>query len=260
MANGGGGPRSRNVRVEALRLAAIVGISLFHTMMPWTAQALCDPQTGCGPIGEALGSDPVMLTVLGVISLMGAWGNHVFFMISGLYLVPSLARRSTQVGYWLSSARGTVRRVLAIAVYVAVVAVAAARRDVTVLGALSYKSTSAASMALAFLPLMACAMGAGREGEDLAGASRRSGSSGSVAERYTAWLAAGILGFYIVQSVFASVVMDAGIQGMLASVVSAGGGWALLAAGVAVSVAYVVAVTVADGLIRRPLLRWMRLG
>ncbi|GAA0637710.1 acyltransferase family protein [Bifidobacterium pullorum] len=400
MANGGGGPRSRNVRVEALRLAAIVGISLFHTMMPWTAQALCDPQTGCGPIGEALGSDPVMLTVLGVISLMGAWGNHVFFMISGLYLVPSLARRSTQVGYWLSSARGTVRRVLAIAVSVAVVAVfalacdawvtplarvhelwqwtlglefvwlyaafaavapvlawllrrmpararvavvgvvvavvmllngyiafvspgdaargltdwrkwmsavtyaaafalagvagmseapraadlerrrrrwlaasavvavavlavvtvAAARRDVTVLGALSYKSTSAASMALAFLPLMACAMGAGREGEDLAGASRRSGSSGSVAARCTAWLAAGILGFYIVQSVFASVVMDAGIQGMLASVVSAGGGWALLAAGVAVSVAYVVAVTVADGLIRRPLLRWMRLG
>lgn len=83
---------------EALRLAAIVGISLFHTMMPWTAQALCDPQAGCGPIGEALGSDPVMLTVLGVISLMGAWGNHVFFMISGLYLVPSLARRSTQVG------------------------------------------------------------------------------------------------------------------------------------------------------------------
>ena len=129
MANGGGGPRSRNVRVEALRLAAIVGISLFHTMMPWTAQALCDPQAGCGPIGEALGSDPVMLTVLGVISLMGAWGNHVFFMISGLYLVPSLARRSTQVGYWLSSARGTVRRVLAIAVSVAVVAVFALACD-----------------------------------------------------------------------------------------------------------------------------------
>lgn len=92
-------PRAvRNARVEALRLAAIVGISLFHTMMPWTAQALCDPAAGCSRIGDMLGSDPAVLAVLGVIALMGAWGNHVFFMISGFYLIPSLARRSTQAG------------------------------------------------------------------------------------------------------------------------------------------------------------------
>ena len=157
----------RNVRVEALRLAAIVGISLFHTMMPWTAQALCDPAAGCSRIGDLLGSEPAVLAVLGVIALMGAWGNHVFFMISGFYLIPSLARRSTQAGYWLDALRGTVRRVLVIA-------------------QLSYKSTSAASMALAFLLVMVCASGAGGEGVDLARASREAGASGSVAARAVA--------------------------------------------------------------------------
>ena len=52
-------------------------------MMPWTAQALCDPAAGCSRIGDMLGSDPTVLAVLGIIALMGAWGNHVFFMISG---------------------------------------------------------------------------------------------------------------------------------------------------------------------------------
>ena len=127
-------PRAvRNVRVEALRLAAIVGISLFHTMMPWTAQALCDPAAGCSRIGDMLGSDPAVLAVLGVIALMGAWGNHVFFMISGFYLIPSLARRSTQAGYWLDALRGTVRRVLVIAVSVVLVAVVALAFDAWVM-------------------------------------------------------------------------------------------------------------------------------
>ena len=127
-------PRAvRNVRVEAMRLAAIVGISLFHTMMPWTAQALCDPAAGCSQIGDMLGSDPTVLAVLGIIALMGAWGNHVFFMISGFYLIPSLARRSTQAGYWLDALRGTVRRVLVIAVSVALVAVVALAFDAWVM-------------------------------------------------------------------------------------------------------------------------------
>ena len=401
-------PRAvRNARVEALRLAAIVGISLFHTMMPWTAQALCDPAGGCSRIGGMLGSDPAVLAVLGVIALMGAWGNHVFFMISGFYLIPSLARRSTQAGYWLDALRGTVRRVLVIAVSVALVAVvalafdawvmplvnvhlvwqgtlgiefvglyaafvavapvlacllrrvparirvavacvlvvalvmvngyvafvspgdaatrgladwrkwmsaityavsfaiagvagmsgaprpadlprwrrrwmkalaavaavvltveavAAIRRDVTLIAQLSYKSTSAASMALAFLPVMVCASGSGGAGVDLARASREAGTSGSVAARAVAWLASGILGFYIVQSVFGTVAMDIAIQGLLADVTrwaASGGGAAglwLLAAGTAVSVGYVVVVAVLDGLIRRPVLRMLRLG
>ena len=401
-------PRAvRNARVEALRLAAIVGISLFHTMMPGTAQALCDPAAGCSRIGDMLGSDPAVLAVLGVIALMGAWGNHVFFMISGFYLIPSLARRSTQAGYWLDALRGTVRRVLVIAVSVALVAVvalafdawvmplvnvhlvwqwtlgiefvwlyaafvavapvlacllrrvparirvavacvlvvalvmvngyvafvspgdaatrgladwrkwmsaityavsfaiagvagmsgaprpadlprwrrrwmkalaavaavvltveavAAIRRDVTLIAQLSYKSTSAASMALAFLPVMVCASGSGGAGVDLARASREAGTSGSVAARAVAWLASGILGFYIVQSVFGTVAMDIAIQGLLADVTrwaASGGGAAglwLLAAGTAVSVGYVVVVAVLDGLIRRPVLRMLRLG
>lgn len=400
-------PRAvRNVRVEALRLAAIVGISLFHTMMPWTAQALCDPAAGCSRIGDLLGSEPAVLAVLGVIALMGAWGNHVFFMISGFYLIPSLARRSTQAGYWRDALRGTVRRVLVIAVSVALVAVvalafdawvmplvnvhlvwqwtlgiefvwlyaafvavapvlacllrrvparirvavacvlvvalvmvngyvafvspgdaatrgltdwrkwmsaityavsfaiagvagmsgaprpadlprwrrrwmkalvavaaavltveavAAICRDVTLIAQLSYKSTSAASMALAFLLVMVCAAGPGGEGVDLARASRGAGTSGSVTARAVAWLASGILGFYIVQSVFGTVAMDVAIQGLLADVTrwAASGGAAglwLLAAGTAVSVGYVVVVAVLDGLIRRPVLRMLRLG
>lgn len=396
----------RNVRVEALRLAAIVGISLFHTMMPWTAQALCDPAAGCSRIGDMLGSDPTVLAVLGVIALMGAWGNHVFFMISGFYLIPSLARRSTQAGYWRDALRSTVRRVLVIAVSVVLVAVvalafdawvmplvnvhlvwqwtlgiefvwlyaafvavapvlacllrrvparirvavacvlvvalvmvngyvafvspgdaatrgltdwrkwmsaityavsfaiagvagmsgaprpadlprwrrrwmkalvavaavvltveavAAIRRDVTLIAQLSYKSTSSASMALAFLLVMVCAAGPGGEGVDLARASRGAGTSGSVTARAVAWLASGILGFYIVQSVFGTVAMDVAIQGLLADVTrwAASGGAAglwLLAAGTAVSVGYVVVVAVLDGLIRRPVLRMLRLG
>lgn len=401
-------PRAvRNVRVEAMRLAAIVGISLFHTMMPWTAQALCDPAAGCSQIGDMLGSDPTVLAVLGIIALMGAWGNHVFFMISGFYLIPSLARRSTQAGYWRDALRGTVRRVLVIAVSVVLVAVvalafdawvmplvnvhlvwqwtlgiefvwlyaafvavapvlacllrrvparvrvavacvlvvalvmvngyvafvspgdaatrgltdwrkwmsaityavsfaiagvagmsraprpadlprwrcrwvkalvavaavvltveavAAMRRDVTVIAQLSYKSTSAASMALAFLLVMVCAAGPGGEGVDLARASRGAGTSGSMTARAVAWLASGILGFYIVQSVFGTVAMDVAIQGLLADVTrwaASGGGAAglwLLAAGTAVSVGYVVVVAVLDGLIRRPVLRMLGLG
>lgn len=401
-------PRAvRNVRVEALRLVAIVGISLFHTMMPWTAQALCDPAAGCSWIGDLLGSEPAVLAVLGVIALMGAWGNHVFFMISGFYLIPSLARRSTQAGYWRDALRSTVRRVLVIAVSVVLVAVvalafdawvmplvnvhlvwqwtlgiefvwlyaafvavapvlacllrrvparirvavacvlvvalvmvngyvafvspgdaatrgltdwrkwmsaityavsfaiagvagmsgaprpadlprwrrrwmkalvavaavvlmveavAAIRRDVTLIAQLSYKSTSSASMALAFLLVMVCAAGPGGEGVDLARASRGAGTSGSVTARAVAWLASGILGFYIVQSVFGTVAMDVAIQGLLADVTrwaASGGGAAglwLLAEGTAVSVGYVAVVAVLDGLIRRPVLRMLRLG
>ena len=50
-------------------------------------------------------------------------------MISGFYLIPSLARRSTQAGYWLDALRGTVRRVLVIAVSVVLVAVVALAFD-----------------------------------------------------------------------------------------------------------------------------------
>ena len=152
------------------------------------------------------------------------------------------------------------------AVVLTVEAVAAIRRDVTLIAQLSYKSTSAASMALAFLLVMVCASGSGGGSVDLARASREAGASGSVAARAVAWLASGILGFYIVQSVFGTVAMDIVIQGLLADVTrwaASGGGAAglwLLAEGTAVSVGYVVVVAVLDGLIRRPVLRMLRLG
>lgn len=115
---GAGGARRaappRNLRIEALRLLAIVGISLFHTMMPWTALALCEPQA-CTPDGALLSSTPVMLAPMGLIALLGAWGNHVFYMISGFFLIPSLARRSDAPGYWRSAAVATARRLAVVA-------------------------------------------------------------------------------------------------------------------------------------------------
>jgi hypothetical protein len=50
------------------------------------------------------------MTVLGLINLLGSWGNHVFFMISGFFLIPSLAASSRQFGYWRSQIVPTSRR------------------------------------------------------------------------------------------------------------------------------------------------------
>ena len=86
-----------------------------------------------GKILATLATHVLQVLVLGVIALMGAWGNHVFFMISGFYLIPSLARRSTQAGYWPDALRGTVRRVLVIAVSVVLVAVVALAFDAWVM-------------------------------------------------------------------------------------------------------------------------------
>lgn len=416
---GAGGARRaappRNLRIEALRLLAIVGISLFHTMMPWTALALCEPQA-CTPDGALLSSTPVMLAPMGLIALLGAWGNHVFYMISGFFLIPSLARRSDAPGYWRSAAVATARRlavvaasmafyaaiafavdawivplpgvatlgrwtlglefvwlyagfvavapalawvlrraprravvpaaalllaaVFALNAYIAFVApgdvaargltdwrkwmsavtyaasfaaagvvgmtpaargaaarrrrnmgrlglaavlaatvlvevVAACLRDVALIGALSFKSTSALSflLALAALWCAATAGGAGDGVRDLAQAARlpAGGADRPAAARWAGRavgaLASGILGFYIVQSVFSSVFMDAGIQPLLAAVwrrASAalgvgGGSVAFLLAALACSAAFVVLVAAADRGVRQPVMRLLRL-
>ena len=399
----------RNIRVESLRLAAIIGISLFHTMTPWTAQALCETNT-CSQAGEALASSPGIVTILGVIALLGSWGNHVFFMISGFYLLPSLARRSTRPRYWSEAAQSTFRRVLAIVVsvvFVALVALvfdrwvmplvnvrllwqwtlaiefvwlyaafimmapivawlmrrmtprarvavcsvlvivvmalnvyvafvapgdvaargltdwrkwmsaityvigfvsagaagmmpapraerlpatrrhwvmltvvimlitvavelwAAIRRDMPLIGQLSYKSTSPLAMALACTLVISCALGAAsREDEDLATASCHTGLRRGVIGRVVGWLASGILGFYIVQSVFSVIAMDAGIQRILDATMRWGMirfgalevSLLLLAVAMALSVGYVLIVLAIDGWTRRPILRAVGLG
>lgn len=106
---------ARNARIEALRLVAIAGIAVFHTFQPWFSYALAgdwDPA-------------PLTLAALGVVSLLGSFGNHVFFLVSGLFLVPRAAAASTEPGYWAAQARATARRAAAILASVALYAAVA---------------------------------------------------------------------------------------------------------------------------------------
>lgn len=109
------GARSRNPRIEALRLIAILGIAVFHIFQPWF-DALTNGSWSPSP---ALG------TALGSVSLLGAYGNDVFFLISGYFLVPRAGRRARSGGYWPSQATAAFRRALPILATVAVYAVVA---------------------------------------------------------------------------------------------------------------------------------------
>lgn len=106
---------SRNPRIEALRLVAIAGIALFHTFQPWFSAAT-DGSWAAGPL---------ITWALGCVSLLGAYGNHVFFLISGLFLVPRAAQASTTAGYWPDQVRKTGRRALTILASVALYALVA---------------------------------------------------------------------------------------------------------------------------------------
>ena len=105
----------RNQRIELLRLVAIVGIAVFHTFQPWFAAAT----------DGTWQAEPVTLVLLGCISLLGAFGNHVFFLISGHFLIPRAATAATKPGYWPDQLRRTGRRALPILATVALYAVLA---------------------------------------------------------------------------------------------------------------------------------------
>lgn len=91
--------------MEALRLVAAAGIAVFHTFMPWF-----DLMTSADGLGAVLAGRPAAATLLGFIDLLGAYGNNVFFLISGLFLVPEAARASRDAGYWALQGKKTVRR------------------------------------------------------------------------------------------------------------------------------------------------------
>jgi peptidoglycan/LPS O-acetylase OafA/YrhL len=115
-------PRAqRDVHVEILRLCAIVGIAIFHTFQPWfnsVAYGINSPAHT-----STLAVSSFALFLLGCISLLGAMGNSIFYMISGYFLLPRMARQSDQSGYWIHQLKVTVRRVAVIAVSVALYAV-----------------------------------------------------------------------------------------------------------------------------------------
>lgn len=73
---------SRNTSIEALRLVAVAGITIFHTFQ-WTFQATC---VGL-PEYAALTVFPYS-GALGFINLLGCWANEVFFMSRDTSLFP----------------------------------------------------------------------------------------------------------------------------------------------------------------------------
>ena len=102
----------RDARIEALRLVAIAGIAVFHTFQPWFAAATDGSWDAGAPT----------LWALGMISLLGAFGNHVFFMVSGLFLVPGATAAARRKTGWRSQATRTARRALTILASVALYA------------------------------------------------------------------------------------------------------------------------------------------
>ena len=97
---------AREPRVEALRLVAAASIAVFHTFMPWFYEF-----THCYGLGAYIVDNPVTTPLLGFFNLLGAFGNNVFFFISGLFLVPAAARASLQGGYWAAQRAKTAARV-----------------------------------------------------------------------------------------------------------------------------------------------------
>lgn len=115
-------PRAkRDVHVEILRLCAIVGIAVFHTFQPWFNSIAYGVSSDAHT--QTLECSTFALFLLGCISLLGAMGNSVFYMISGYFLLPRMARDSDQHGYWSRQLKVTLRRAAVIAVSVALYAI-----------------------------------------------------------------------------------------------------------------------------------------
>ena len=101
---------TRQLSIELLRIAAICGIAIFHTFQPWFEARMSSGGTPVEMPFAALGDLGVgPLTILACIDQLGAWGNHVFVMISGFFLLPRCASMP-----WHTQIQRTGRRVLAL--------------------------------------------------------------------------------------------------------------------------------------------------
>ena len=112
--------RARDPRIEALRLAAILAIAVFHTFQPLFARTAAWVQLGdaaaaqaaaaAGDPAAAFALCPPAAGALGFINLLGAFGNCAFFAISGFFLIPAAASAAGRDSYWRDQARRCVRR------------------------------------------------------------------------------------------------------------------------------------------------------
>ncbi len=110
---------TRQYSIELLRAVAITAIAIFHTFLPYneTAEALSHIYNGGA------------LTALGWIGFLGAAGNHVFFLISGYFLIPRCAQALTHPSWAAFRAQcaksfGRALRLLAILLFYALILLA----------------------------------------------------------------------------------------------------------------------------------------
>ena len=103
--------------VEVLRVCALLGIAVFHTFQNWFGAVASGEATSWGV--AATFYQPTSLAVMGCIDQLGAWGNHVFFLISGYFLLPSALREAKTADGAERSADKTVRRAASILATVA---------------------------------------------------------------------------------------------------------------------------------------------
>lgn len=106
--------RTRILSVEILRVVSMLGIAVFHTFKPWFEQLTTGDMANVHlPVDPLmLGSlmHPIPLLVLGFIDQLGAWGNHVFIMISGCFLLPRAIEYASSDGADASQRQQTARR------------------------------------------------------------------------------------------------------------------------------------------------------
>lgn len=106
--------RTRILSVEILRVVSMLGIAVFHTFKPWFEQLTTGDMANVHlPVDPlVLGSlmHPIPLWVLGCIDQLGAWGNHVFIMISGCFLLPRAIESVTSDDADASQRQQTARR------------------------------------------------------------------------------------------------------------------------------------------------------
>ena len=105
----------RLISVEVLRLLAIVSIAVFHAFLQQYVQAIwMGPQPSAtdaaNPV-SALAASRGAMWIVAMIMYCGAWGNHIFFMISGFFLIPRMCVACRSDGYWKRQLRSTGRRV-----------------------------------------------------------------------------------------------------------------------------------------------------
>lgn len=107
--------RTRILSVEALRVVSMLGIAVFHTFKPWFEQLTTGDMTNLhlpvDPLALGLLMHPAPLSILGFIDQLGAWGNHVFIMISGCFLLPRAIEFASSGGAETSQRQQTARRV-----------------------------------------------------------------------------------------------------------------------------------------------------